>query len=102
MAKSELCDLACLASRSTIRSGQRNLNPFLPFLPMGGATLIQYGDEDIQLDFDLFKNYGQIRFHWLSLKTRANDTNLLIELNRDERCRFGDHGSSDKLQVYHF
>jgi len=53
------------------------------FLPQG-ATLILYGDKDMYLDFDLFNNYGQVRVHWMSLSARQNNTELLLELIRDE------------------
>jgi hypothetical protein len=36
------------------------------------------------LDFDLFNNYCQIRVHWMSLTTRLNDTDILMDLVRDE------------------
>lgn len=53
------------------------------FLPKG-ATLILYGDRDMFLDFDLFNNYGQVRVHWMSLESRLNDTDILVDIIRDE------------------
>jgi hypothetical protein len=53
------------------------------FLPRG-STLILYGDKDMYLDFDLFNNYSPIRVHWMSLTTRLNDTDILLNLVQDE------------------
>ena len=53
------------------------------FLPKG-ATLILYGDRDMFLDFDLFNNYGQVRVHWMSLESMLNDTDILVDIIRDE------------------
>jgi len=80
----ELAKQVDIASRSTIFIsvvGGGTLPAF--FLPRG-ATLILYGDKDMYLDFDLFNNYGQIRVHWMSLTTRLNDIDILLNLIQDE------------------
>jgi hypothetical protein len=58
------------------------------FLPRG-STLILYGDKEMHLDFDIFNNCGHLRIHWMSLHSRLNDTDILMELIRDEIATCG-------------
>jgi hypothetical protein len=74
-------DLASKTSIFITVSGGGSLPAF--FLPKG-ATLILYGDENMHLDCDLFNNYGLGNVHWMSMKSRHNDTNLLLQLLIDE------------------
>jgi hypothetical protein len=89
MWQSNLNDQVRLASRSTIYISAVGGGTFPAFFLPKGATLTLYVDESMYLDFDVFNNYGQVRLHWLSLKARQNDTDILIELIRDELCRLG-------------
>jgi hypothetical protein len=97
--QSKLYEQVSLASRSTIYISAVGGGTFPAFFLPKGATLILYCDENMYLDFDLFNNYGQIRVHWLSLKSRQNDTNILIELLRDELCRLG---NDDFTQTFNY
>jgi hypothetical protein len=76
-----------LASQSTIFVSAAGGGTFPAFFLPKGASLILYGDDKMYLDFDLHNNHGQIRVHWLSLSSIKNDTNILVELIRDELCR---------------
>jgi hypothetical protein len=53
------------------------------FLPKG-SVLIIYGDENMHLDSDVYNNYGQISVHWMSLRSRGNDTTIFYHLLCDE------------------
>jgi Glycosyltransferase 61 len=54
------------------------------FLPKG-AVLIVYGDPNMHLDSDVYNNYGgQIRIHWMSIRSKEKDLQLLHHLLLDE------------------
>ena len=73
-----------IASRTAIYISVVGGGTFPAFFLPQGASLILYGDKDMYLDFDLFNNYGQVRVHWMSLSSRQNDTNVLLDLILDE------------------
>ena len=73
-----------IASRTAIYISVVGGGTFPAFFLPKGASLILYGDKDMYLDFDLFNNYGQVRVHWMSLTSRQNDTQVLLDLIHDE------------------
>jgi hypothetical protein len=84
LAELSIIEQVTIASRTAIYISVVGGGTFPAYFLPQGATLILYGDKDMYLDFDLFNNYGQVRVHWMSLSSRQNDTELLLDLIRDE------------------
>jgi hypothetical protein len=84
LAELSIAEQVALASKTAIYISVVGGGTFPAFFLPRGASLILYGDKDMHLDFDLFNNYGQVRVHWMSLTSRQNDTDILLDLIRDE------------------
>jgi hypothetical protein len=84
LAELSIPEQVAIASRTAIYVSVVGGGTFPAFFLPQGASLILYGDRDMYLDFDLFNNYGQVRVHWMSLASRKNDTEILLNLIRDE------------------